>query len=103
LNNLILGKTHTDLVNFELLCAENGVDTSKYKREGNGWQGRIRMTGRNLLARKIYVTGFLAIPGVLADRVDGAEYLRVPREWIETRPYKGKSALDNGEYTKDEQ
>lgn len=98
LNNLILGKSHTDLANFELLCEVNGVSTAKYKREGNGWEGRIRMTGRNLLARKLYATGFMIIPEPLRPLVDGQQVLRVPREWIETRTYRGKSALDDPEY-----
>ena len=99
LNGLILGKTHTDLDNFEALCNENDVSLSKYRREGNGWEGRLRMTGRNLLARKIYVTGYLHIPAALLPLTDGHTPIRAPREWIETRPYKGKSALDDEAYT----
>ena len=98
LNNLVLGKSATDMVNLEALFDVNGISTAKYKHEGNGWQGRIRMTGRNLLARKLYVTGFLHIPESLLPMTGGTTPLRVPAEWIETRPYKGKSALESEEY-----
>jgi hypothetical protein len=98
LNNLILGKSLTDIANLDALAEANNVSLAKYKREGNGWQGRLRMTARNLLARVIYTTGFLNIPPSLRDMTGGAEALRVPREWIETRSYKGKSALENEAY-----
>lgn len=53
----------TNLELFEVICSLNGVDTSKYKRDGIGWQGRIRMTGRNLLAKKVYLSnGVLFLP-----------------------------------------
>lgn len=88
LNNLILGKTHTDLEKFEELCALNGVDTSKYKREGTGWQGRIRMTGRNLLARKIYAAGgVLLLPEGLRT-VATADRLQAPNEWMSAQRFK---------------
>src|SRR5215469_17007406 len=42
-----------DLPRFEAICDENGVDLGKYNRTSNGWQGRLRMTGRILLRGKI--------------------------------------------------
>lgn len=88
LNNLILGKTATDLEKFEELCAVNGVDTSKYKRSGNGWQGRLRMTGRNLMARKIYAAeGKMMLPPSL--RPDPAtEFFMATPEWMAQQKFK---------------
>ena len=53
LNSLCNNKAGTNLELFEQICQMNGVDLSKYARAGKGWQGRIRMTGRNLLAKRI--------------------------------------------------
>lgn len=84
LNNLCLTKKDTDLDRFEAICAANGVDTSKYKRDGVGWQGRIRMTGRNLLAKRVYLAG-----GVIKTPVEGAEAeYRAPAEWMATQRFK---------------
>ena len=94
LNNLVLGKKETDLERFETICSMNGVDTSKYKRSGVGWQGRIRMTGRNLLAKRVFQNG-----GVLkAIDMDGhaVEY-KAPGDWMDSQRYKRapKPALDS--------
>lgn len=84
LNNLCLTKKDTDLGRFEAICAANGVDTSKYKRDGVGWQGRIRMTGRNLLAKKVYLAG-----GVLFTPVEGAEpQYQAPADWMQMQRFK---------------
>ncbi len=53
LNSLCNNKAGTNLELFEQICQMNGVDLSKYSRTGKGWQGRLRMTGRNLLAKRI--------------------------------------------------
>jgi len=53
LNSVCTNKGGTNLHLFEQICAMNGVDLSKYNRTGKGWQGRLRMTGRNLLAKRI--------------------------------------------------
>ena len=87
LNSMILGKTQTDLEKFEELCGLNGVDLSKYNRTTNGWQGRLRMTGRNLLARKIYMNdGVLLVPPQL--QVDGVDKLTAPADWMASQRYK---------------
>jgi hypothetical protein len=84
LNNLCLTKKDTDLGRFETICAANGVDTSKYKRDGVGWQGRIRMTGRNLLAKQVYLAG-----GVIKTPVEGAEpEYRAPADWMQMQRFK---------------
>lgn len=84
LNNLCLTKKDTDLGRFEAICAANGVDTSKYKRDGVGWQGRIRMTGRNLLAKKVYLAG-----GIIKTPIEGAEpEYRAPADWMQMQRFK---------------
>jgi hypothetical protein len=87
LNNYCIGDKNTDLETFERICALNGVDTSKYRRAGVGWQGRIRMTGRNLLAKRVFASGKIVVPQVGGE--EGAEYheLKAPADWIATRKY----------------
>lgn len=95
LNNLILGKTHTDIDNFEALCNLNGVSLAKYKREGNGWQGRLRMTGRNLLARAVYeADGVLKIPAQLQELAGGSTELRADADWMAGQRFKGKKKVE---------
>lgn len=88
LNNLCLvGEGHKatiDLPRFEAICAANGVDLSKYNRTRNGWQGRLRMTGRNMLARRVYEAD-----GVLLTPIEGAEpQYKMSGEWMESRRFK---------------
>jgi hypothetical protein len=87
LNEQVLSKEGTDLDRFEAICALNGVDTSKYRREGVGWQGRLRMTGRNLLAKKVYLAGgILLTPGINPEA--GPDKHRAPAEWMATQRFK---------------
>lgn len=84
LDNLCKGSKATDLDRFETICAANGVDTSKYKRDGIGWQGRIRMTGRNLLAKRVF-----AAEGVLKTPIEGAEpEYKAPADWMAAQRFK---------------
>jgi len=53
LNNLCLNKAGINLELFEAICEANGVNLSRYNRTTKGWQGRLRMTGRNLLAKRV--------------------------------------------------
>jgi len=88
MNELCLNKAGTNLELFEAICALNGVDTSKYKREGVGWQGRIRMTGRNLVAKKVYLNGGkLIVPDTLGG------FKQAPAEWMATQRYKMPAAV----------
>lgn len=49
---------------FEAVCKANECDISMYARTGNGWQGRLRMSGRNKLAKIVAANeGKLALPG----------------------------------------
>lgn len=80
LNNLCLTKKETDLQRFEDICAANGVNLSKYNRTSKGWQGRLRMTGRNLLAKKVYLN-----EGKLLTPIEGAEpHYQMNGEWMAT-------------------
>lgn len=85
LNNFCVGDKHTDLITFERICGLNGIDTSKYKREGTGWQGRIRMTGRNLLAKKVFSTGKIVVPN--GETEDGVQEIVAPADWIAAQRY----------------
>ena len=51
-----------DLDRFEAICQANGVDSAKYNRTTRGWEGRLRMTCRNLLVKVVATKGVLIIP-----------------------------------------
>jgi hypothetical protein len=84
LNNFCVGKKETDLAMFERICGLNGVDTSKYNRTTPGWQGRVRMTGRNLLARQIFTTKHIIVPG---DGADGTMEIAAPADWLSAQRF----------------
>lgn len=81
LNNLVLGKSATDIERLEDIFAANGVDTTKYNHSTNGWQGRIRMTGRNMMARRIYMAG-----GIM--HVPGLPDFQAPPDWMAAQRFK---------------
>lgn len=84
LNNLVANKGGTNLELFEEICGLNGVDTSKYKRSGVGWQGRIRMTGRNLMAKRVFLNnGKLILP----QTINGGS-AQAPAEWMAMQRFK---------------
>lgn len=86
LKNLTHTKEGADIGRFQAICAMNDVDMAKYRTSGNGWQGRFRMTGRNLLAKKLMDREFLFAPGMNGEQ----EEYPVPQEWKEAR--NGKKA-----------
>jgi hypothetical protein len=87
LNDICANKAGTNLELFELICSLNGVDTSKYKRDGVGWQGRIRMTGRNMVARKVFDNdGLLVLP----NGINGGS-MQAPADWMATRKFKKRT------------
>lgn len=97
LNNYCVGDKNTDLETAERIFALNGVDTSKYKREGVGWQGRIRMTGRNLLAKKVYLAGKIVVPvhgGTNAEGADitGTQEIEAPADWMASQRFNKPEA-----------
>ena len=84
LDNLCQTKSNgTDLERFEAICEANGISLAKYNRTSQGWQGRLRMTGRNMLARKVWEND-----GVLLTPVEGAEpQYKMSDEWMATRRF----------------
>jgi len=86
LNQICSNKAGTNIGLFEAICAANGVDLSKYNRTTKGWQGRLRMTGRNLLARKVRDNGgVLLMPNGMIP-----EFHKLSQEWIEEATVKYK-------------
>jgi len=81
LNNLCLTKAGIDLPRFEHIMEANGVDLSKYNRTTNGWQGRLRMTGRNVLAGKVFANG--GVVKTVVERGEGDMAFRLPLEGAE--------------------
>lgn len=91
LNELCANKGGTNLELFEAICTANGVSLAKYKREGKGWQGRLRMTGRNLLAKKVAENG-----GKLALPADWPEpHHQFGKDWVEDTINKFKPRVNN--------
>lgn len=88
LNNLCLNKAGVNLELFEAICAANEVDLKKYDRTKRGWQGRLRMTGRNLLSKVVKENGGLVKmpPGY------EPEHYQMDANWVEeaTRKFKPK-------------
>jgi hypothetical protein len=82
------GKEVTDLDRLQTIANANDVDPARYGKLGvatNGWQGRYRMTIRNMLTPRVAAKGFLFIPeGVDAK---GEREIKAPRQWcIEHSP-----------------
>lgn len=92
LNNYCIGDRNTDLETAERIFALNGVDTSKYKREGVGWQGRIRMTGRNLLAKKVFAAGKIVVPDTNGQHPDQTVTIEAPADWMSAQRYNKPEA-----------
>jgi len=87
LNSLCTNKAGTNLEIFERICKANGVDLSKYNRTTKGWQGRLRMTGRNLLSKRVAENdGLLRLPEGMGNDI------RLGVEWVEytSNKYKPK-------------
>jgi hypothetical protein len=78
LNSICVNKAGTNLEIFEAICAANGVDLSKYNRTEKGWQGRLRMTGRNLLSKRVVENnGKLRMPEGM-----GNEEYTLDQDWV---------------------
>jgi hypothetical protein len=89
LNSLCTNKAGTNLEIFEAICQVNGVDLSKYNRTNKGWQGRLRMTGRNLLSKRVAENGGkLMLPEWV-----GTEH-QLDRDWVEYTLNKYKPKKD---------
>lgn len=83
LNEVVQNKGGTNLDLFEDICNLNGVSLEKLNRTSRGWQGRFRMTGRNMLARKVYANGGKLI---LPDTMGGEK--QAPSEWMSAQKFK---------------
>lgn len=87
INGIVQNKEGTNLELFEEICGMNGVDLSKYNRETKGWRGRLRMTGRNLLAKVVFKNdGILKLPETLGGEV------KAPQEWMTQQRFKSVKA-----------
>lgn len=65
----------------------NGIDTSKLNRTTAGWQGRFRMTARNMLVKVVAKNGFLQVP---AD--ENGDQVKAPGDWMAANQPKVKEA-----------
>jgi hypothetical protein len=87
--NLCTNKEGINIELFEAICLVNGVDLSGYRHDGHGWQGRLRMTGRNLMAKVVYFgDGTLKLPEQLGDA------LQAPQEWMDAQKFKAPKVKD---------
>lgn len=86
LNNICSNKAGTNLELFEAICNANKVSLAKYNRTTKGWQGRLRMTGRNLLAKRVRENG-----GVLKmpEGMHPSEY-KLGEHWLVEAEHKFK-------------
>lgn len=90
LNSICVNKAGTNIAIFERICEVNNVDLSKYNRTGKGWQGRLRMTGRNLLAKRVLANqGRLAMP----DEMGGEPY-QLDEDWMVRTANKYKPKME---------
>lgn len=74
--------TRTDLDRLASIAGANGVEPGRYGKLGiatNGWQGRYRMTVRNMLTKTVAAKGFLFVPESCG--VDADQEIKAPREW----------------------
>lgn len=87
------GKETTDLDALETIANANGVAPERYGKLGiatNGWQGRYRMTIRNMLTPRCAEKGFIFIPSDASD--DGADKeLKAPEAWAREHAPKVKA------------
>lgn len=94
LNGFCLGETGSNLTTLTVIAEANGVDTARYStNRTNGWQGRFRMTVRNVLAKLVATAGVLHVPAEASGENDLE--LQAPAAWIaEHLPKaKGKAAV----------
>lgn len=74
----------------EEIARLNDVDTSKLNRTSNGWQGRFRMTTRNMLVKVVAVAGHLNVPAGQGDK--GSDSCKAPKAWCLANAPKIKEA-----------
>ena len=89
LNNLCLNKAGVNIQLFEEICEANGVSLARYNRTTRGWQGRLRMTGRNLLTKRLKNNGgvLLMPPGMYP------ESYKLSQDWVASIENKFKPKI----------
>lgn len=97
-------KTITDLDRLEAIANANGVAPARVDKLGtatNGWQGRYRMTVRNMLAKVVADKGFLFIPEGCGVKTDTEK--KAPKDWCDKYRTKAKAkAAPKAAVAKDE-
>ena len=86
-------KETTDLDRLEAIANANGVAPERWGKLGvatNGWQGRFRMTVRNMLTKVCAGQGYLFVPEGCG--VDADTQIEAPREWCLEHAPKAKPA-----------
>ena len=81
LNNLVKNAKGTNIEYFDMIMDANGVDMSKYSKTTPGWQGRYRMTGRNMLAKKVHSRGGLFV-------VPNGEDMQMSADWMSSQRFQ---------------
>lgn len=84
-------KVVTDLDRLEAIATANDVDAARVDKLGTatrGWQGRYRMTVRNMLTKKVADKGFLFVPDGAG--VKGDTELKAPKAWCEKNATRTK-------------
>jgi hypothetical protein len=87
LEPLVTTKAGFDVDAMDEIARLNGVDTSALNRTSRGWQGRYRMTTRNMLVKAIAKQGFLSVPPF-----EGGDSIKAPSEWLAVNTPKPKEA-----------
>lgn len=86
-------KETTDLDRLEAIAVANGVEVARVDQLGtatNGWQGRYRMTVRNMLTKVVAAKGFLFVPEGCGKDADTE--IAAPKSWCATHSPKAKPA-----------
>lgn len=84
-NNAVKSKEGTAVARVDAIAVANGVNNTKYDRTRPGWQGRLRMTTRNLLAKVVWMAdGVFRVP----DAEGNIEELRAPGDWMASQRFK---------------
>jgi hypothetical protein len=87
LDNLVKNAKGTNMGYFDMIMKANEVDMSKYSKTTPGWQGRYRMTGRNMLAKKVHANGgVLIIPGMTPDTETSETRMSV--DWMASQRFQ---------------
>lgn len=86
------GREVTDIDRLETIANSNGVAPDRCDVLGTatrGWQGRYRMSCRNMMAPLVAAKGFLFVPDGAG--VDGDREIKAPDAWIAEHTPKGKT------------